>query len=81
MTHFGCPFSLDSGGDGLLSRNRLPAQPVIEVKLASVRSDERFGESRRLDHLQRVAKTFDGKTIFTAEQVEDVVAYLATLKE
>src|SRR5437879_2133924 len=35
----------------------------------------------RLDHLQRVAKNFDGKTIFTAEQVEDVVAYLATLKE
>ena len=31
--------------------------------------------------LQRVAKTFDGKTILTAEQIEDVVAYLATLKE
>jgi sulfur-oxidizing protein SoxX len=31
--------------------------------------------------LQRVAKTFEGKTILTAEQVEDVVAYLATLKE
>jgi L-cysteine S-thiosulfotransferase len=35
----------------------------------------------RLDHLQRVAKTFAGKTLFTAEQVEDVVAYLVTLKE
>jgi sulfur-oxidizing protein SoxX len=35
----------------------------------------------RLDHLQRVAKTFTGKTVFTAEQLEDVVAYLATLKE
>src|SRR5260221_3422061 len=35
----------------------------------------------RLDHLQRVAKTFAGKTLFTAEQIEDVVAYLATLKE
>ena len=31
--------------------------------------------------LQRVAKPFEGKTILTAEQVEDVVAYLATLKE
>lgn len=35
----------------------------------------------RLDHLQRVAKTYDGKTILTAEQIEDVVAYLATLKD
>ena len=31
--------------------------------------------------LQRVAGAFEGKTILTAEQVEDVVAYLATLKE
>ena len=31
--------------------------------------------------LQRVAKAFDSKTILTPEQVEDVVAYLATLKE
>jgi len=35
----------------------------------------------RLERLQRVAKTFEGKTILTAEQIEDVVAYLATLKE
>lgn len=31
--------------------------------------------------LRRVAKPFEGKTILTAEQIEDVVAYLATLKE
>ena len=31
--------------------------------------------------LQRVAKVFEGKTILTAEQIEDVVAYLATLKD
>jgi len=30
---------------------------------------------------KRVAKAFEGKTILTAEQVEDVVAYLATPKE
>jgi sulfur-oxidizing protein SoxX len=35
----------------------------------------------RIDHLQRVAKTFAGRPILTAQQVEDVVAYLATLKE
>ncbi len=35
----------------------------------------------RTTGLQRVAKAFEGKTILTAEQVEDVVAYLATLKE
>jgi len=35
----------------------------------------------RLDHLQRVARLFSDKTILSAEQVEDVVAYLATLKE
>lgn len=31
--------------------------------------------------LQRVARPFDGKTILTAQQIEDVVAYLTTLKE
>lgn len=35
----------------------------------------------RTTGLQHVAKAFVGKTILTAEQVEDVVAYLATLKE
>jgi sulfur-oxidizing protein SoxX len=35
----------------------------------------------RLDGLTRVAKNFQGKTILTAGQIEDVVAYLASLKE
>lgn len=34
----------------------------------------------REDGLHRVMKKFQGKTILTAEQVEDVVAYLKTLK-
>jgi len=35
----------------------------------------------RTEGLRNVAKPFQGKTIFTPEQVEDVVAYLVTLKE
>ena len=35
----------------------------------------------RLDRLERVAKGFADKPILTAQQIEDVVAYLATLKE
>jgi len=35
----------------------------------------------RTGGLQRVARTFEGKTILSPEQVEDVVAYLATLKD
>jgi L-cysteine S-thiosulfotransferase len=35
----------------------------------------------RLDHLQRVAHTYDGKTILGAQQIEDVVVYLVSLKE
>jgi sulfur-oxidizing protein SoxX len=35
----------------------------------------------RLDGLNRVAPNFRGKTILSAEQIEDVVAYLMTLKD
>jgi sulfur-oxidizing protein SoxX len=35
----------------------------------------------RTEGLRNVARPFQGKTVFTAEQVEDVVAYLVTLKE
>jgi len=34
-----------------------------------------------VEGLQRVAPAFVGKTLLTAEQIEDVVAYLTTLKE
>jgi len=35
----------------------------------------------RVERLHRVARAFDGKPILTAQQIEDVVAYLTTLKE
>ena len=35
----------------------------------------------RVDGLNRVAAGFRGKPILTAEQIEDVVAYLVTLKD
>ena len=34
----------------------------------------------RTENLNRVAPAYRGKTVLTAEQVEDVVAFLATLK-
>ncbi len=34
----------------------------------------------RTENLQRVAPAYRGKTVLSAEQVEDVVAFLATLK-
>src|SRR6266849_3615230 len=34
----------------------------------------------RVQGLERVAPAFAGKPVFTAEQIEDVVAYLATLR-
>jgi sulfur-oxidizing protein SoxX len=35
----------------------------------------------RIEGLTRVAAAFQGKPLLTAEQIEDVVAYLATLRE
>ncbi|KZK84980.1 Cytochrome c [Pseudovibrio sp. Ad13] len=58
-----------------------------ELRAIVVNSKEVFGEATimpafyKSEGLNRVAKEFAGKTILSAEQVEDIVAYLATLKE
>ncbi len=35
----------------------------------------------RLEGLERVAPAFRGKTVLSAEQIEDVVAFLKTLRD
>jgi sulfur-oxidizing protein SoxX len=34
----------------------------------------------RIDHLQRVAHTWEGRTVLTAQEIEDVISFLKTLK-
>ena len=59
-----------------------PAQLRLRlVDAARLNPDTIMPPYYRLDGLVRVAKNFNGRTILTAEQIEDVVAYLATLKE
>lgn len=58
-----------------------------ELRAIMVNSKEVFGPETimpgfyRVLEAQRVAKDFQGKPILTAAQVEDVIAYLKTLKE
>ena len=48
---------------------------------ARLNADTIMPPDYRTTGLHRVARNFDGKTILSAAQVEDVVAYLATLKD
>ena len=50
------------------------------VDASRLNSDTIMPPYYRLDRLQRVAGNFAGKPILTASQIEDVVAYLASLK-
>lgn len=51
------------------------------VDSARLKADTIMPPYYRLDHLQRVAKNFADMPVLNAEQIEDVVAYLVTLKE
>jgi sulfur-oxidizing protein SoxX len=59
-----------------------PAQLRLRiVDAARLNPDTIMPPYFKVDGLSRVAKTFQGKTILSAQQIEDVVAYLATLKD
>ena len=51
------------------------------VDAARLNADTIMPPYYRTDGLQRVARSFSGKTVLTAGQIEDVVAYLASLKD
>jgi len=59
-----------------------PAQLRLRiVDAARINPDTIMPPYYRIDGLERVAPAFRGKPILTAQEIEDVVAFLATLKE
>ena len=62
------------------SRLGIPALRIRLVDPKRVNPATMMPAFYRVDGLHRVAKKFQGKSILTAREVEDVVAYLATLK-
>jgi len=67
--------------DGVAGRWNAATLRMIVVNAKKVFGDETpMPGFYRVDGLNRVRPEFAGKPILTAEQVEDVVAYLATLK-
>ena len=51
------------------------------VDASRLKADTIMPPYYRVDGLERVAPSFQGKPILSAEQIEDVVAYLVTLRE
>jgi len=51
------------------------------VDSSRLNSDTIMPSYYRVEGLTRVAPAFRGKTVLTAEQIEDVVAYLATMRD
>ena len=68
--------------DGVADRYTTGELRAILVNSKAVFGDQTIMPGFYRDHEPaRTAKKFKGKTILTAEQVEDVIAYLKTLKE
>lgn len=58
-----------------------PAQIRLRIVDASrVKPETIMPAYYRTENLQRVAPAYRGRTVLTAQQIEDVVAFLATLK-
>jgi L-cysteine S-thiosulfotransferase len=51
------------------------------VDASRLKSDSIMPPYYRVDGLERVAPSFQGKPILTAEEIEDVIAYLMTLRD
>ncbi len=66
-----------AGSGARLSEGQLRLRIVDSSR---VRPDTIMPPYFRTENLSRVAPAFRGKTVLTAQQVEDVVAYLKTLK-
>lgn len=76
------PFHGEVGPDlnGVGSRMSAAEMRLRIVDSKALNPDTIMPAFYRADGFHRVLKDFEGKTILTAEQVEDVVAYLETLK-
>ncbi|MEQ8227535.1 MAG: sulfur oxidation c-type cytochrome SoxX [Rhodospirillales bacterium] len=67
--------------DGVADRYSIAEIRLQVVNPKAINPDTIMPAFYRKDGLHRVLKKFDGKTILSAQQVEDLLAYLATLKE
>ena len=66
--------------DGVAERYEEPQLRLQVVNAKEINPDTIMPAFYRTEGLHRVLKNFQGKPVLTAEQVEDVVAYLKTLK-
>ncbi len=68
--------------DGVADRWEVPELRAILVNSKVVFGDQTIMPSfYHLHNGERIMESFQGKTILTAQEVEDVIAYLQTLKE
>ncbi len=67
--------------DGIGTRKNEAQLRLMVVNAKKVFEDTIMPAFYAMDSLHRVAKKFSGKTILSAQDVEDVVAFLKTLKE